>query len=124
MSYIVSIKRPIQKLELLSAIEGNSQYKVVTETGDGIEIQYLNNSEKPEYLFLSQGEIQATSPSESTYTSMEKLAALLNAEVIGEEDKYFIPSKEIKQGIFASRHTWIGWPILVIVLTIMLIVKW
>ena len=124
MSYIVSIKRPIQKHELLAAIEGSSEYTVVSETEDGIEMKYSNNNEQSEFLFLSQGEIQATSPSEDTYAALEKLAALLDAEVIGEEEKYFIPPSEIKRGIFANRDTWIGWPILVIVLTIMLIFKW
>jgi|GEM_PF-5974579 len=124
MSFIVSIKKVIQKTDIYPVIEGNEQYKLISETEDGIEIHFLLNNQKPEILVLSQGEIQATSPSETLYTEMEKLAKLLEAEVIGEEDKYFIPSQEIKRGIFVNRDTWIGWPILVLVLTIMLIIKW
>ena len=79
MSYIVSVKRQIQKSELLSVIEGNDKFKLISETEDGVEIHYLKNNEKPEVLFLSQGEIQATSPSESAYAAVEKLAASLPA---------------------------------------------
>jgi len=54
---------------------------------------------------------------------MKLLAEKLGATVIGEEDDLPIP-EDIERGVFTNRVTWIGWPIMVIVLFVLLIWRW
>jgi len=54
---------------------------------------------------------------------INQLSKKLNAVVIGEENNFPMRS-QTETGMFANRETWIGWPILVVVLSALLIWKW
>jgi len=122
MSYIVSIKRPISKSDLLAAIEGDDQFSVVTDGDNDVTLAWLKGDERATFS-LSQGEITVTTPSEHAWQKMDDLAGKLDAAVIGEEDDPPVHSN-VEAGIFANRQTWIGWPVLVIILAALLIWKW
>ncbi len=122
MSYIVSIKRPISKSDLLSAIEGNAQFSIVSQGDNYIDLLWKAGEESATFN-LSQGEITVTTPSDKAWQKMNELSQKLGAVVIGEEDDLPIRS-EIRTGVFANRQSWIGWPILVVVLSVLLIWKW
>ncbi len=122
MSYIVEILRPIRKEELL-AIVGSDSELAVLEEGDGwVDVRWARGDDRAVFT-LAQGRISVTTPGDGAWEKAQAFARHLNAAVIGEEDE--IPlRKEIKRGVFAGRSTWIGWPILVLVLLAMLIWKW
>lgn len=122
MSYIFSIKRPISKADLLRAIDGDEEFSVVSEGDAFIDLVWSDGEEKATFN-LVQGEISVTTPSDNALEKMNHLAEKLGAVVIGEEDDLPIP-KDIERGVFTNRVTWIGWPIIVILLSILLIWRW
>ena len=91
MSYVVSIRRksPITEQELLAAVESDDQFSIA-ETGDlsndSFVLHWSGKNETPiEYFVLHRGEIDITSPSNSALEAAQSLAALLGADVVGEE---------------------------------------
>lgn len=123
MSYIVSIRRTIQKQEFLSLIQHEPSFRVESQNDDCMVVEWTHGREQA-FFVLSQGTIDVTTPSEAAFKKMEEIAARLEAEVIGEEEKFIVPKTPVKPGLFAGRVTWIGWPILVIILIILLIWRW
>ncbi len=128
MSYIVSIKRLISKSDLLMAIDGDDEFAILSKDDNDAELVWTVGEERTTF-YLAQGEIIATTPSDKAWEKMHPLAERLNAVVIGEEND--LPTfnevpiwPEVKQGIFANRATWMGWPILVVVLLALLIWRW
>ena len=122
MSYIVSIKRPISKADLLMAIDGDEQFAIVSEGDNFIDLVWSVGEERATFN-LVQGEITATTPSDKALEKMNHLAEKLSAVVIGEEDDLPVPT-DMQRGVFSNRVTWIGWPIIVVVLLILLIWRW
>jgi len=104
------------------AIDGDEQFAILSEGDNFIDLVWSAGEDKATFN-LVQGEITVTSPSEKALEKMDFLAEKLKAVVIGEEDDLTIQA-EIKQGIFSNRVTWIGWPIMVIALLILLIWRW
>jgi hypothetical protein len=91
LSYVVSIRRksPITEQELLAAVESDDQFSIA-ETGDlsndSFVLHWSGKNETPiEYFVLHRGEIDITSPSNSALEAAQSLAALLGADVVGEE---------------------------------------
>jgi hypothetical protein len=123
MSYVVSIIRPIQKREFINLLDANPKFRIESQNDDCAVVRWSDGNESAMFV-LSQGSIVVTSPSDTAFKQMQELAKKLNAEIIGEEEKFIIPQRPLRRGVFAGRATWIGWPILVIVLTILLIWRW
>jgi hypothetical protein len=122
MSYVVSIRRTISKSDLLTAIEGDEQFSIISEGDNYIDLMWVDGEESVTFS-LSQGEITVTTPSDKAWEKMNRLSQALGAAVIGEEDDLPI-RPQVKRGVFTNRQTWIGWPVLVIVLSVLLIWKW
>ena len=120
MSYLVSIVRPITKQEMLSAVAGDDDFEAVSETDDCIVRKWVGG-EREEMFVLSQGTVQVTTPSEGAFNKMQELANKLAAEVIGEEEKYILPTGRPTRGGGEIR---LGWPIVVIILILLLICRW
>jgi hypothetical protein len=123
MSYNVSIRRLIQKQEFLGLIQNQPAFRVESQDEDCAIVEWVQGEEITTFV-LSQATIDATTPSEAAYEKMTEMAEKLNAEVIGEEEKFIVPRSSAKSGVVAGRSTWIGWPVLVIVLIVLLIWRW
>lgn len=122
MSYVVSIKRPISKHDLFAATEGDQEFSIVSEDDGAVVLTWARGEEQAMFN-LYQGEIVVTTPSDGAWEKMNQLAQTLGAAVIGEEDD--IPVQpEVRRGIFANRVTWIGWPVLVVLLSALLLWRW
>ena len=104
------------------AIEGDEQFSIMSEGDNYIDLMWISGEESATFN-LSQGEITVTTPSDEAWEKMNQLSKELGAVVIGEEDDLPIRC-EVRRGVFANRQTWIGWPILVVVLSVLLIWKW
>ena len=122
MSYLFSIKRPITKADLLRAIDGDGEFSILSEDDASIDLVWFDVDETATFN-LVQGEITVTTPSDNALEKMNHLAEALGAVVIGEEDDLLMPAN-IERGVFTNRVTWIGWPIMVIVLSVLLIWRW
>jgi hypothetical protein len=123
MSYICSVRRTIRKREFQALIEGDPSFRIESQNEHGLVAEWFHDGEVTIFV-LSQGTIDVTSPSEAAYDKMQELARRLDAALIGEEEQFIVPRAPAKRGIFAGRTTWIGWPIIVVTLTILLIFKW
>ncbi len=122
MSYVVEVIRPIQKDEVLTLIHDDAEMSVIAEGENWIDFAWSCGAEQAIFNF-AQGRISVTTPSEEAWSKAQVLAQRLEATVIGEEND--LPNRpEIKRGILASRSTWIGWPILVVLLGVLLVWKW
>lgn len=104
-------------------IQDEPSFRIDSQNEDGVVVEWTHGTETTTFV-LSQGVIDATTPAEAAYMKMEELAGKLKAEVIGEDEKFIVPRTPVGPGVFAGRVTWIGWPILVIALTILLIWRW
>ena len=122
MSYVVEILRPIRKEELLEVIEGDPELSIPRQGDAWVDVEWSREQEQELFTF-AQGRIAVTTPDERAWEKAHKLARLLDAAVIGEEDE--IPDRpDTEPGLFAGRSTWIDWPILVVTLAALLIWKW
>jgi len=122
MSYVVTIKRQISKTQLLAAVEGDAEFTVRSGQADEFALEWKSGDESAIFDFF-QGEIIVTTPSDAAFVKMQQLSEKLDAKVVGEEDADAAKT-EIPSGIFTNRTTWIGWPLIVVALTILLIMKW
>ena len=91
MSYVVSIRRksPITEQELLTAVESDDQYAIaeVDDLSDDSFVLHWSgeNETVVEYFVFHHGEVDITSPSNPALEAAQSLAALLDANVVGEE---------------------------------------
>jgi hypothetical protein len=122
MSYVVSIRRTIQKQEFLALIQNEPGFRINSQNEDCAVVEWTESNTNNTLFVLSQGCIDVTTPSVVAFTKLEEIAKKLNAEVIGEEDKFIVPQRSVRQLVGGS--TWIGWPVLVIVLAGLLIWRW
>ena len=122
MSYFVEIIRPIRTEELLSVVEKDDSLSVLDQGENWIIFAWDSSGEHAKFD-CSQGRISITSPTDSAWAKAEELAGILNASVIGEEDQ-LSKYRESYRGILNGRSTWIGWPILVVVLATALFWRW
>ena len=128
MSYIVSIKRLIAKSDILIAIDGDDEFSILSTDDNNVELIWTAGEERTTF-YLAQGEIIAHTPSDPAWQKLHQLADQLGAVVIEEENdlptRYDVPIRpELQQGLFTNRETWIGWPVLVVVLLALLIWRW
>jgi hypothetical protein len=125
MSYVVDIRRTIPMTELQTALASDPAFRITRHDDETLDIEWSDKDEILEIDFR-KGQLSATSPSDDAYRALCLLGERLGADVIGEED--LIPrsyaSDEIKRGIFANRTTWIGWPVLVLLLSGLLVWRW
>ncbi len=122
MSYVVEVIRPIQKKEVLTLIHDDAELTIIAEGENWIDFTWSRGGGQVMFNF-AQGRISVTTPGEEAWAKAQALAERLEAAVIGEEDD--LPNRrEIKQGLLAGRSTWIGWPILVVLLGGLLAWKW
>ena len=122
MSYIVSVKRVLTKPEVLALVVTDSSLAILREDADTLDITWSDGAE--ESLFqLVGGELQATTPSTAAANKLSHIAKLLDASVVGEEDLAPSPST-LRPGVFSGRNTWIGWPLMVLILTALLVWRW
>jgi hypothetical protein len=122
MSYIVEVLRPIQKEEVAAVVREDSEMSVIAEGKNWIDFAWSRGEEHAVFNF-AQGRISVTTPDEGAWEKAHVMAQRLGAAVIGEEDD--LPNRpQTRSGVFAGRSTWIGWPILVVVLAALLAWKW
>jgi len=125
MSYVVEIRRTIAMTELLSALAGEPEFRITRQDAETLELEW-GDGEAAQAIDFRKGQLSTTSPSDEAVRALARLAGRLGAEVVGEED--LIPrvgaDVEIRRGVFAGRSTWIGWPVLVLVLSGLLAWRW
>ena len=122
MSYVVEIIRPIGKEEVLALVQADKELSVQASGGDWINISWTRDSYS-DSIYYAQSRLTCTSPGSEAWEKLQELATKLNAEVIGEEDK-IAPPLVGNQGIIHGRSTWVGWPVIVLVLVAALWWKW
>ena len=124
MSYVVEIIRPIRKDEILAIANEDGELTIIDEGENWIRLSWARGKETAEFSF-QKSRITVTTPRDLIWEKAEALAECLQAEVIGEEDDLAPPQGLLlKPGVFAGRSTWIGWPVLVIVLIMLLVWRW
>jgi hypothetical protein len=122
MSYFVEIIRPIRVAELLTIIENDITLSILDQGENWIVFSWADNEEQSEFDY-SQGRISITSPTDSAWAKAEELASILNATVI-EEEEQLSKYRKTDGDILKGRSTWIGWPILVVILAVALFWRW
>ena len=130
MSYVISIKclggKPITASELREAIEHDPTLREMAdevETEPGVlSLEWVEEpGETPKVLTLYGGEIDVTSPSDSTLQKMQELAGRLGARVIGEEGEDLT---DIHSSEFSAQTDQSGSGCLVIIFVIAGIIMW
>ena len=123
MSYIVSVKRLIAMPEVLALMQADPSLRIERQDAETVDLVWSQGGDEG-FFQMVQGELQATTPSTPAAKKLASIAQALNATVVGEEDlapHYAGPSV---QGVFAGRDTWIGWPVLVLILGALLAWRW
>jgi len=91
LSYVVSIRRksPISEQELLAVVESDDQFSIAEAndlSNDSFVLHWSGESEAVvEHFVFHDGEVDITSPSNPALEAAQSLAALLGANVVGEE---------------------------------------
>ena len=122
MSYIVEILRPIQKEEVAALVREDSEMSVIAEGTNWIDFAWSRGEAHAVFNF-AQGRISVTTPGDEAWEKARVMAQRLGATVIGEEDD-LAGRPQAGAGVLAGRSTWIGWPVLVVVLGALLAWKW
>jgi len=123
MSYQVAVKRVIGMPEVLALVSADPTLRVTREDSETLDLEWSDGSAEGFFQFV-QGELQATTPSTSAARKLAFIAEALNAAVVGEDDLAPSHSGQVRSGVIAGRSTWIGWPILVVVLGLLLAWRW
>ena len=118
MSYMMSIKRTISKADFMQVIEGDSEFSVMAD-GRAFTVLRWSNGKEHAVFNYAQGEISVGSPSDAVLAKMHALSKALQADLVGEEDD--LPAAGAGGSVSV---TWIGWPIMVVTLLILLIWRW
>jgi len=122
MSYIVEIIKPIKKEDVIGVVDADDSLVIDSKGDDWLEIKWTGKNETAIFSY-SQSRIAITTPTKEAYEKAQEIASLLNADVFGEEERPHDVSA-VNSGIIAGRSTWLGWPILVTVLIILLLWRW
>jgi hypothetical protein len=123
MSYLLSVKRVISVAEVTALVEGDPSLRITRRDEDTLDLFWSADSEQG-FFQLVQGDLQSTTPSAAAAHKLAAIAESLGASVVGEEDLIPLQGTQPRQGLFAGRSTWIGWPLLVLVLAVLLIWRW
>lgn len=123
MSYVVEVRRTIKMHELLAELGKDRAFRITRQDGDTLDIEWTDGDAVLE-LDFRKGLLSTTSPTDAAMRALSQLADRLGAEVVGEEDLIPLTNTEVPRSVFAGRTTWIGWPILVVVLACLLIWRW
>lgn len=119
MSQVVTLKRKILKTDLDSALNQTNDLSLGQEHNWGFEIKYTRD---PNILItFCNGELEATSPSDTLYQELERLATLLDADLIHEDEVSIRPNKTV---INEGKEIVLFWPLLIAILSILLIWRW
>ena len=119
MSQVVTVKRMISADELRQALEQIDSLSLDEEHDWGFTIEYAPDSSL--LVTFSNGELGATSPSESLLQDLETLASLLGAKVVLEDEVATAHSGP------TSKTGWeivLFWPVLIAVLFALLVWRW
>lgn len=119
---MMSIKRTIQKADLLRAIEGDSEYSVLAEGNAFVVLRWTNGQDNAVFN-LVQGEITVGTPSDAALRKMNHLADQFGADIIGKDENLPVQSSGDDDALDSS-GTWYGWPIMVVTLLILLVWRW
>ena len=122
MSHVVSVKRVLAKPEVLALVAADSSLGIVREDADTLDIVWSDGAEDS-FFQLVGGELQAVTPSTAAANKLAEIAKSLGASVVGEEDLVPVPDT-LRPGIFAGRSTWVGWPLMVLILAGLLVWRW
>lgn len=123
MSYIVAVRRTIQKHEVLGIVADDPSLSVKHEYDDFLCPQWLSGDTKSELQWF-QGELTATTPSDLMLAKLEAIGTKLGATVVGEEDGAPASARPLAPGTATGSVTWIGWPVMVAVLSALLVWRW
>jgi hypothetical protein len=123
MSYVVEVRRPIKIQELLVELGKDAAFQVLRQDADTLEFEWVSGESSTQADFR-KGIVSTTSPSDEAFQMLSQLADRLGAEIVGEEDLVPLAYAEVRRGIFSNRSTWIGWPVLVLVLAGLLVWRW
>ena len=118
MSQIVTLKRKISADELRQALEKIDSLSLNEEHDWGLTIEYAPDSDL--LVTFSNGELEATSPSDALLQELETLASLLGAEVVLEDEVTMAQGPPGNAG-------WeivLFWPVLIAVLFALLVWRW
>ena len=119
MSQIITLKRKISVDDLLAALEQVESLSPGEEHEWGLELNYAPN---PNLLVtFSSGELMVTSPDDDLLQVLEKLASLLGAELVL-EDEEMIPGSSTADK--SGSEVPLLWPIIIVVLFILLLWRW
>ena len=102
----------------MQVIEGDDEFSVMADGHSFAVLRWTNGNEHAVFNY-THGEITVGTPSPAVHEKMSALASTFQAELIGEEDD--IPNPGEKGSVDV---TWIGWPIMVVTLLILLIWRW
>ena len=119
MSQIVTLKRKISGDELRQALDQTDSLSLNEEHDWGFTIEYALDSNF--LVTYSNGELEATSPSDSLLQALETLASLLGAEIVLEDEVVTVHSEPTSN---TGGEIVLFWPALVIVLFALLVWRW
>lgn len=119
MSQVVTLKRNISREDLCVGLDQVENLSLGAEHDWGFSIEYACDPNS--LVTFSNGEVDATSPSDDLLQKLEILASLLGAEVVLEDEVIMPPSGEIAP---RGREIVLFWPVLVLVLVGLLVWRW
>ena len=106
----------------MALVQADEELSVKASGDDWINISWTRHRFSNS-IYYAQSRLTCTSPESEAWEKLQELATKLGAEVIGEEDKIAPPQVESPSTIH-GRSTWIGWPVIVLVLAAALWWKW
>ncbi len=118
MSQMKSVKRTITRDEFMGAIEGDSEFSIMADGRAFTVVRWSNGIDHAVFNY-TQGEIAVGSPSAGALAKMQYLADTFQAEIVGNEG--VAPAGDDED---STTSTWIGWPIMVVTLLILLVWRW
>jgi hypothetical protein len=123
MSYVVAVKRVISIAEIAALAKADSSLCITRQDEVTVDLLWAAGTEEG-FFQLVHGELQCTTPSTAAAQKLAAIASALGATVVGEEDLIPLHGTQPRPSVFAGRSTWIGWPVLVLVLSALVVWRW
>lgn len=119
MSQIVTVKRKITHEQLRAALDQSEHLSLSDQHDWGFTIK--DSSDPKSFTTFANGVLEATSPSDELFNELEKMASLLNAEIVIEDE---VQTVQINNKQRNGREINIFWPVLVLLLLSLLVWRW
>lgn len=119
MSQIITLKRKISKDDLVAALDQIESLSLGEEQECGFTLDYVPDPNS--LITFANGEVEATSPNDALLQDLETLAALLEAEVILEDE---VTTPHSVTTVKTGWEVVLLWPILIVVLFALLVWRW